>query len=69
VILKITISAIIIVEVTHCLFNSLGSVEGFEKSNIIQLGQFETLEFISRDLDELLATMRRVSHLDWVSVI
>ena len=40
----------------------MGPIEGFEKSNIFQLGQFETLEFTSRDLDELLDTMKRVSH-------
>ncbi|MFX0016748.1 MAG: type II toxin-antitoxin system VapC family toxin [Promethearchaeota archaeon] len=60
---NIAVSTIIIVEVAHYLFKRLGSIEGFEKSNIFQLAQFETLEFTSRDLDELLATMRRVSHL------
>ncbi|NHJ01856.1 MAG: hypothetical protein EAX86_06905 [Candidatus Heimdallarchaeota archaeon] len=41
----------------------MGSIEGFEKSNIFQLAQFETLEFTSRDLDESLAPIRRVSYL------
>jgi len=59
---NIAVSTIIIVEVAHYLFKRLGSIEGFEKSNIFQLGQFETLEFTSRDLDELLAIMKRVSH-------
>ena len=59
---NIAVSTIIIVEVAHYLFKRLGSIEGFEKSNIFQLGHFETLEFTSQDLDELLATMRRVSH-------
>jgi predicted nucleic acid-binding protein len=59
---KIATSTIILIEVIHYLFKRLGPVIGAEKSNIFQLGQFETLEFTSKDLDEFLELFRKVSH-------
>ncbi len=59
---NIAISTIIMMEVIHYLFKRLGPVVGSEKSHIFQLGYFETLEFTSKDLDELLDTFQQVSH-------
>ena len=59
---NIATSTIIIMEVIHYLFKRLGPVVGSEKSHIFQLGQFETLEFTSKDLDEFLDKLRKVSH-------
>ncbi|WP_455464141.1 type II toxin-antitoxin system VapC family toxin [Candidatus Hodarchaeum mangrovi] len=59
---KIATSTIIMIEVIHYFFKRLGPVVGAEKSNVFQLGQFETLEFTSKDLDEFLAMFQQFSH-------